>query len=207
MAVERLTRPALLIVDMQNDFVRVGAPLEVPQARDTIAVHRALIAFCRERAIPILYTKFVAGPERTLIWEWSPVLAPPVCCCWTGHRRHYPDIGKELDCADIIQEIYPAPADPIVEKFGYGSFHNTNLDDVLKARRVESLFVTGTVTQICVEETAREAFKRGYRTTIVSDAVSSYLPDLHAATLKNFHLKFGWVSTAKDLMEELRKGP
>ena len=72
---------------------------------------------------------------------------------------------------------------------------------------MESLFVTGTVTQICVEETAREAFKRGYRTTIVSDAVSSYLPDLHAATLKNFHLKFGWVSTAKDLMEELRKGP
>src|SRR5437867_13184286 len=103
MAVERLTRPALLIVDMQNDFVRVGAPLEVPQARDTIAVHRALIAFCRERAIPILYTKFVAGPERTLIWEWSPVLAPPVCC-WSGRRRRYQDDGEELVGAADIQE-------------------------------------------------------------------------------------------------------
>ena len=69
---------------------------------------------------------------------------------------------------------------------------------------MESLFVTGTVTQICVEETAREAFKRGYKTTIVSDAVSSYLPDLHAAVLKNFGLKFGWVSTAKELMALVR---
>ena len=77
MTVDRLSHAALLIVDMQNDFVRVGAPLEVPQARETITVHRELIAFCRERDIPVLYTKFVAGPGRTLIWEWSPVLAPP----------------------------------------------------------------------------------------------------------------------------------
>lgn len=205
MIVDRLARPALLIVDMQNDFVRMGAPLEVPQARDTIPVHRKLIAFCREREIPILYTKFLAGPGRMLIWEWSPVLAPPVCCCWKGHLRYYEDVKKELDCSDIITEIYPEPRDPIVEKFAYGSFHNTNLDDLLKARHVDSLFVTGTVTQICVEETAREAFKRGYKTTIVADAVSSYMPDLHDATLKNFRHKFGWVSTAKELMEGLQK--
>jgi len=205
MTVDRLAHAALLIVDMQNDFVRVGAPLEVPQARETITVHRELIAFCRERDIPVLYTKFVAGPGRTLIWEWSPVLAPPICCCWKEHLRYYDDVGKELDGSDIISEIYPEPADPIVEKFGYGSFHNTNLDDLLRARHVESLFVTGTVTQICVEETAREAFKRGYKTTIVSDAVSSYLPDLHAAVLKNFGLKFGWVSTARELMAALAR--
>ena len=170
MTVDRLAHAALLIVDMQNDFVRVGAPLEVPQARETITVHRELIAFCRERDIPVLYTKFVAGPGRTLIWESSLVLGPPICCCWKEHLRYYDDVGKELDGSDIISEIYPEPADPIVEKFGYGSFHNTNLDDLLRARHVESLFVTGTVTQICVEETAREAFKRGYKTTIVSDA-------------------------------------
>jgi nicotinamidase-related amidase len=83
-----------------------------------------------------------------------------------------------------------------VEKFGYGSFHNTQLDDILRAHHVESVFVTGTVTQICVEETARESFKRGYRTTLISDAVSSYEPDLHDAVLKNFALKFGWGATA-----------
>jgi nicotinamidase-related amidase len=97
---------------------------------------------------------------------------PPRCrCCWKGFRRCYKDVDKELDCADIIDEIYPEPSDPIVDKFGYGAFHNTNLDDLLKVRHVESVLITGTVTQICVEETARESFKRGYRTTLISDAV------------------------------------
>jgi nicotinamidase-related amidase len=131
------------------------------------------------------------------------VLAPPVCCCWKGHRRYYADVSRTVDCSDIIEEIYPASDDPVIEKFGYGAFHNTSLDDVPRARHVESVLVTGTVTQICVEETAREAFKYGYRTTIVADAVSSYMPDLHEATLKNFRLKFGWVSTAPELMDAM----
>jgi nicotinamidase-related amidase len=207
MPLDRLAHPALLIVDMQNDFVRVGAPLEVPQARDTIPTHRRLLEFCRARRVPVLYTKFVAGPRRTLIWEWSPVLAPPVCCCWKGHRRHYPDVGRDLDGSDIIDEIYPAPDEPVIEKFGYGAFHNTNLDDLLRARHVESLLVTGTVTHICVEETAREAFKRGYKTTIVADAVSSFLPDLHEAALRNFRLKFGWVSPAQELLDAMAAHP
>lgn len=205
MALDRFAHPALLVVDMQNDFVRVGAPLEVPQARDTIAVQRELIAFSRAQQIPVIYTKFIAGPGRTLIWEWSPVLAPPICCCWKAHVRYYDDVGQELECSDIIGELSPEPADPVVEKFGYGAFHNTNLDDILKARHIESLFVTGTVTQICVEETAREAFKYGYRTTIISDAVSSYLPDLHEAALKNFGLKFGWVSPAVEVMKDVAR--
>jgi nicotinamidase-related amidase len=204
MTIDRLAYPALVIVDMQNDFVRLGAPLEVPEARATIATHQTLLAACRGRRIPVIYTKFVAGPERTLVWEWSPVLAPPVCCCWKGFLRRYEDVGKELDCSDIIDELYPEPGDPIVDKFGYGAFHNTNLDDLLKARHVDSVLVTGTVTQICVEETARESFKRGYRTTIVSDAVSSYMPDLHAAVLKNFALKFGWVATAAEVIGALQ---
>jgi nicotinamidase-related amidase len=61
------------------------------------------------------------------------------------------------------------------------------------------------VTQICVEETARESFKRGYRTTVISDAVSSYVPDLHAAVLKNFALKFGWVSTADEVIAAVKQ--
>lgn len=204
MTIDRLAHPALVVVDMQNDFVRAGAPMEVPEARATIPAHHALLTACRERSIPVIYTKFVAGPERTLVWEWSPPLAPPVCSCWKGFLRYYEDVGKELDCSDIIDELYPEPGDPIVDKFGYGAFHNTNLDDLLKARHVESVLVTGTVTQICVEETARESFKRGYRTTVISDAVSTYLPDLQASVLKNFALKFGWVSTAAEVIRSLK---
>jgi nicotinamidase-related amidase len=205
MTIDRFAYPALLVVDMQNDFVRVGAPLEVPEARDTIPVHQTLLAACRESGIPIIYTKFLAGPEPILLWEWSPVHAPPVCSCWKGLERYYPDVARELDCSDIIAELYPEPGEPIVEKYGYGAFHDTNLDELLKERHAESVLVTGTVTQICVEETARESSKRGYRTTIISDAVSSYMPDLHAAVLKNFALKFGWVSPAAEVIDELRQ--
>jgi nicotinamidase-related amidase len=207
MTLDRLANPALVVVDMQNDFVRVGAPLEVPASRDTIGANRDLIALCRRRKIPVVFTRFIAGPQPTLIWQWSPMLAPPTCCCWPGHRRFYPDVDRELDCAAVIDELAPEPGEAIVDKYGYGAFHNTLLDDVLRARHVESVIVTGTVTQVCVEETAREAFHRGYRTTMVSDAVSSWLPDLHEATLKNFAMKFGWVSTTKDVIQELEARP
>lgn len=68
---------ALVIVDMQNDFVRVGAPLEVPDARATIPAQRRLLDAFRAAGRPVVFTKFVAGPERTLMWNWSPVIAPP----------------------------------------------------------------------------------------------------------------------------------
>src|SRR4030095_7473296 len=84
MSVDRFAHPALVIVDMQNDFARVGAPREVRESRPTIAVHQRLLAACRARGVPVIYTKFVAGPERTPIWEWAPQLAAPVWCGWHG---------------------------------------------------------------------------------------------------------------------------
>jgi nicotinamidase-related amidase len=204
MPVDRFAKPALLIVDMQNDFVRVGAPMEVPQARDTISQHQQLIQHFRRTRLPIVYTRFLAGPKSRLLWEFSPKLAPPILACHAGHKRFYADIHKTLECIEIIDELAPKQEDLVIDKLGYGAFHGTKLDDALRQRGVESLIVTGTVTQICVEETAREAFHYGYKTTVVSDAVSSYLPDLHAATLKNFGLKFGWVSTTSEVLQALR---
>jgi nicotinamidase-related amidase len=203
--IDQWRNPALVIVDMQNDFVREGAPMEVPDARKTIAQHQRLIAFCRKAGLPIVYTRFLAGPKRTLMWEWSPQLEPPLLACQRGYQRYYADVDRTLDCADVIDEIYPEPGDYIVDKYGYGAFHSTNLDDTLHSLEVESLIITGTVTQICVEETGREAFHHGYKTTLVSDAVSSYLPDLHAATLKNFAFKFGWVMTTDEVLAALTR--
>lgn len=198
-----LEQVALVIVDMQNDFVRRGAPLEVPDARDTIAAHRALLVAFRNRGWPVVYTRFLSRPEPNLLWNWSPQCRPPTKCCWLGHRRRYADVADELECADVIDELTPDSADIIVDKFGYGAFHDTLLANILDRRNIKSLLVTGTVTQICVEETAREAFHHGFRTTIVSDAVSSFAPDLHAATLKNFAMKFGWVADSGDLLRRL----
>jgi nicotinamidase-related amidase len=200
----RLDDPALLIVDMQNDFVRQGAPLEVPDARDTLDVHRALITAFRECGRPVIYTKFLATTYPSLLWNWSPECRPETKCCWKGHERSYQDSNQALECSDIVTEIYPEPGDPIVEKYDYGAFHGTPLADLLHARGVRSLAVTGTVTQICVEESAREAFHHGFKTTLVEDAVSSFATDLHAATLKNFAAKFGWVTDHTAVVELLQ---
>ena len=202
-AEKRLSGLALVVVDMQNDFVRVGAPLEVPEARDTINAHNQLLAAFRSRNLPIIYTKFISMPEEYPIWNWSPQCQPPTKCCWKGHFRYYPDVGKELDCTEIIDELAPRSEDVIVEKFGYGAFHGTALADILRNRKVKALAITGTVTQVCVEETAREAFHHGFLTTVIADAVSSNVADLHVATLKNFARKFGWVESSQDFLFNL----
>ena len=194
---------ALVIVDMQNDFVRVGAPLEVPDARNTIESHRRLLEAFRSRHRPVVYTRFLSRTQPNLLWNWSPQCRPPTKCCWKGHRRYYADVGAEIECTDVIDELAPRAADLIVDKYGYGTFHDTSLAQLLRARGIQSLVVTGTVTQICVEETAREAFHHGFRTTMVADAVSSFAPDLHAATLKNFAMKFGWVADSADVIKRL----
>ena len=197
---DRYRNPALLVVDMQNDFVRVGAALEVADARATIPANRALIDFVRARKLPVVFTRFITFPSEVLLWEWSPQALPPTRCCWKGHKRHYPDIDREQECTDVIDELAPLPGEHQVEKFNYGAFHATTLEPILRSLGVESCVVTGTVTQICVEETARQAFHHGFRTTLVRDAVSSFAPDLHAATLKNFASKFGWVEDSADVM-------
>lgn len=197
---DRYRKPALLVVDMQNDFVRVGAALEVADARATIAANRALIDFFRARKLPVVFTKFITFPSEVLLWEWSPQALPPTKCCWKGHKRYYPDIGQEQECTAVIDELAPLPGEHQVEKFNYGAFHATTLEPILRSLGVESCVVTGTVTQICVEETARQAFHHGFRTTLVRDAVSSFAPDLHAATLKNFASKFGWVEDSAGVM-------
>ncbi len=196
---ERLQRPALVVVDMQNDFVRQGAPLEVPDARATIPANRRLISAFRARGHPVLFTRFLSRGTGNLLWHWSPQCDLPTRCCWPDHARRYDDREGELACIDIVDELAPEPDDPIVDKYGYGAFHGTGLDDLLKVLKVRSLAITGTVTQICVEETARQAFHHDYRTTIAGDAVSSFAPDLHAATLKNFAMKFGWVADSDEI--------
>lgn len=196
-------RSALVVVDMQNDFVRVGAPLEVPDARATIAPHQALLRAFRGAGRPVVYTRFISRPDYYLLWEWSPQCRPPVKNCWKGHRRAYGDVAGERECVAIVDELAPAAGDAVVDKHGYGSFHETDLAARLRAMAVDTLYMTGTVTQICVEETAREAFHHGFRTTIVEDAVSSFAPDLHAATLKNFAMKFGWVEPSANVIARI----
>jgi nicotinamidase-related amidase len=199
-------RTALVVVDMQNDFVRVGAPQEVPEARATIPTIRLLVDRLHDLTRPVVFTRYLAGPSETLIWAWSPELAPPLRSCWPGVMRAYGDIEGEREGPAVIDELAPGPGDLIVDKYGYGAFHRTNLHDLLMAHGVDTIVAVGTVTQICVDETVRGAFEHGLRAVLVSDAVSSFDPELHRATIRNVAMKFGRVMTSVELLGELPRG-
>jgi nicotinamidase-related amidase len=195
------TRMGLLVVDMQNDFVREGAPQEVPDARVTIPVIASLLEAFRAAGRPVLYTRFTAGPQRTLLWRWSPECGPELRSCWPGELREYRDATGPLEGHAVIDELEPRAGEPVVDKYGYGGFHNTALEGALRAHGVGQVVVTGTVTQICVEETVREGFHRELEIVLVSDGVSSFDPELHAATLRNVAMKFGRVEPAALVLE------
>jgi ureidoacrylate peracid hydrolase len=103
--------------------------------------------------------------------------------------------------------VAPLPDELVVDKYGYGSFHNTLLEDALRAARANQVWVVGTVTQICVEETVREGFRRGFEMVVAADGVSSFDDELHRATLRNLAQKFALVSDTVALMKTLTDTP
>jgi nicotinamidase-related amidase len=193
---------ALLVVDMQNDFVRAGAPQEVPDGRTAIPVIAALAADFRRRARPVIYTRFLSGPGATLMTTWSPECGAEIRSCWLDHQRTYDDCSGPRFGVDVVDELRPQGGELVVDKYGYGSFHNTLLEDALRARGVQQVVVTGVVTQICVEDTVRQGMQRGFEMVVAEDAVASFDPELHRASLRNLAMKFAVVLPAQHVLAE-----
>lgn len=205
---DRFSRPALLVVDMQNDFVRVGAPLEVPQARETISVHQSLLAHFRDRAFPVIFLRWISVANDPYLslrprFDWVRHLDEETAACRPGFRRWYADLGHEADAAAVIDELAPGAGEIQIDKRGYGGFLGTDLDERLRALDVTSLFVTGVVAEVCVEDTVRQAFQFHYRTTVICDAVASRRPQRMNAMLETVEAGYGWVSRSTDVLARL----
>jgi nicotinamidase-related amidase len=198
-------KTALIVVDLQNDFVRQGAPMLVGEALGTIPANKKLIDFSRQNGMPVIFTKFVAGKKPTLLWNWSPEIESDHNCV-RGYKRYYPDIDKKEPCIDIIDELKPlSPEDYIVEKYFYSSFRNTNLIDILRSEGADTIIVTGTVTHLCVQSTVHDAFHEGIKVILASDCVSTWDRLQEKATLENVAFKFGMVMTSDELMQRLSR--
>ena len=197
------TAAALVVVDLQNDFVRVGAPQEVPAARATLGNVAALADACRAKGRPVLFTRYTAGPNATHLAWFSPECGPEMRSCWPGMRREYGDREGLLEGHLVVDELTPRPGELVIDKFGYGSFHNTALEDVLRAASTRQVWLVGTVTQICVEETVREGYRRGFEMVVAADAVSSFDDELHRASLRNLAAKFALVTDTAALRRAL----
>ena len=107
---------------------------------------------------------------------------------------------------DIIPELYPVDGEPVIDKPGKGAFYQTDLDLVLRNRGIDTLFVAGVTTEVCVNTTVREANDRGFRCIVLSDCCASYFPEFHDAGLAMIKAQggiFGSVAASQPLLRAL----
>lgn len=161
-------REALLVIDMLNDFVLPGAPLEVPNTRKVIQNIKREIERARAEGRPVVYCCDTHAPEDK---EFSKFGWPPHAVRGTK--------GSE-----VVEELKPAPGDTRVDKDTYSSFYNSKLDETLRGLGVDSLRLTGCVTHICVMFTAADAVLRDYAVTVVEDGVAGLADEDHEAALR-----------------------
>jgi len=205
---ERVLRPepgrtALLVVDMQRGFLDPGEAMEVPAARELVPRIRALIDRFREKRLPVVFSEFVYSPAAPLlVGELHPEHTPatpgapsgfglPSSSCLLGHPS-----------AGTVPALAPEPGELVVRKHWYDAFAGTPLDGVLRARRVTSLVVTGTMTDICVLGTVIGAFNREYRVTVVEDGVATLWPEIQRATLDIIGRAYGRVVSSKEVLDQ-----
>lgn len=149
-------KQALLIIDMLNDFVRPGAPLEVPRARGIVPELQRRLAEARERGDEVIYVCDSHAPEDR---EFSRMGWPPHAV-------------RGTEGAQVIAELAPLPGEPVVRKTTYSAFQASALEGVLRSLQIKELILAGCVTNICIFYTAADAVMRGYRVRVPVAAVA-----------------------------------
>ena len=187
---------ALLIVDVQNDFVSPKG--SAAQRGDDVSAAQAmvpslvrLIDEARRVSLPVIYIKTTHGE-----WTDSP--------SWIYRKSQQ---GALNTCregswgAEFYQGISPLPGERVVIKHRYSAFINTDLNTVLKAKGIESVLVTGVATNVCVETTTRDAYMFDYYVTMVEDCSAAYDSKLHETTLENIRRHFGLAASSEEIIE------
>ena len=146
---------AVIVVDMQNDFVKDGGKLVVPQARETIEPIKKLIEKARGNGVRVIYT-------QDTHWDGDPEFK-----LWGEHVK-WGTWGWQ-----IIDELKPTDRDIVLIKTRYDGFYGTPLDDILRSYGIRNLVITGTVANICVLHTAASAGLRWYKIILPMDTVSA----------------------------------
>jgi len=197
-------RTALLVVDMQRGFLDPGEAMEVPPARDAVAVIQALLAAFRARRLPVVFTEFTYSPRvPLLVGRLHPEHQPAPPGAARGFGLPSSSCLEGDPSAGTVDALAPRSDEPVIRKRWYDGFAGTDLDGALRARGVTSLVVTGTMTDICVLATVVGAFNREYRVTVVEDGVATLWPEIQRATLDIVGRAFGRVVSSKQVLDTL----
>lgn len=202
---------ALMIIDMQNDFVNPGGFGEslgnnVTLLRAVINPIKNVLAAVRETEIKVIYTREGHRPDLSD--------CPPSKLNRGNLKVRIGDegpMGRVLirgeNGHDIIDELKPKEGEPIIDKPGKGSFYVTDLHLILQNLGIKYLVITGVTTEVCVHTTIREANDRGYECLVLGDCVGSYFPEFQDAGLKMVKAQggiFGWVSSSKNFIDVIK---
>ena len=193
-------RTALVVIDMQNYFVAEDFAQEVPEARNIVPNINRL-------------AKALRAVGGTVVWVQTTAIG--ALEKWGNHHKHMltPDRARrrlaQLDESHEGFKVYPKletlSGDLRVKKVHYSAFiaGSSDIEVHLKARGIETLLITGTLTNVCCEATGRDAMMLDYRVVMLSDGNASLTDEEHAASLNNFLVFFGDVMTTDEAIERL----
>ena len=204
-------RTALLVIDMQRDFLdpegaSALAGTDVARLAAIVPAVAAVLSAARTAALMVVHTR---EGHRADLGDLTAV-----------KREQYAASGIEIGAAgplgrrfvrgeaghDTVPELAPIAGEAVIDKAGFGAFHGTDLDERLAAEGIDRLILTGVTTQCCVHSTLREAVDRGFACLTLADATATEDPSIHEAALSIIasegHL-FGWIANAQDLTMEL----
>ncbi len=194
---------ALVVVDMQNYYVAKGFPLETPMAREIVPNINRLAHSLRAAGGTVAW---VQTTSVQALKKWANhhkfMLKPEIAQTRIAH------LDESAKGFELYPNLEPSPSDIRVKKGKYSAFiqGSSDIDAQLKGRGIERILVTGTVTNVCCESTARDAMMLDYRVIMVSDGNAANSDEDHAATLNNFINFFGDVLTTDEIISRLNPG-
>jgi isochorismate hydrolase len=180
---------ALLIIDMQRYFLEKNSHAYVPSAEPVIPRIRALGELFRARNLPVFLTRHLNTPEDAgVMAQW-----------WADL------ITEEDGLSELVPEISSLGID-VIRKTQYDAFFATALEDRLRNLGISQLVITGVLTHLCIETTARSAFVRGFKVFLPIDGTATYEESFHSATLLNLSHGFALPVLCAELENILRAG-
>ncbi|MEO0076489.1 MAG: isochorismatase family cysteine hydrolase [candidate division WOR-3 bacterium] len=189
-------KAALLVIDMQNDFLNPTSPAYTENAKYIIPNLKKLIKTARQKKIPVIYTAHC---------HYDPKIDGGMTAKWWPEIWNKKTLVAGTSGVEIIQELAPLVTEKIIWKHRYSAFYNTDLEIYLRGLGVTDLIMTGIMTGICVESTARDAFFRDFRIFIVADATAAGEYELHINSLKILAYAFAYITTTKETLKIINK--
>ena len=196
-------KTALVVVDMQNGFMvpELGhAPCAT--AHEIVPNINRLAQAVRETGGAVIWIQ-TAYTEETLT-SWSTLYGMMLP---KGRERRKFSLTRENKGYDIFPDLKIEKSDIIVEKMRYSAFiqGSSDIEQVLNSRGLDTVLITGTVTNVCCESTARDAMMRNYKTVMITDGNAAGTDEDHNAALNNFYLTFGDIMSTDFAVECLRR--